>query len=549
MGNMTTRDELLNAHPLVPYLLRRGITMRRSGAEAITNVCPVAEHKPGHFCVSVNPDKQCWRCHDHEVGGSIIDWIMHETGKSLKTVMEELSGHVEPIRPSKQPINPQLIATYDYTDESGSLLYQVCRYAPKTFKQRQPDGKGGWIWGLTGVTRTLFNLPGVLINQEIVVLEGEKDCLTLKSLDYTATTNAGGSSGWLPAYGNFLRGKDVILIPDTDPAGAKHAAAILESLSGKANSIKLVKLPSPYKDVTDYVESFVDLEKARKELADLIALTPHKLAPAPIYSLLEMEASYRDLVRSLSAHSFDLGKFLPSLGSQTRPLVPGELVLLMADTGVGKSAILQAIARAANPLPTLFFELELPLSMMFERFVQMEVGCFASDVERDYMESTTPLAHRYKNLQHILVCPQSGLSTAQIEDYIARSELKFGQHPTLVLVDYIGLIRDHGRSRYEQVSSAAEELKVIAKRSQSIVIMASQVSRPAKDKASIEPSLHSAKESGSLENSAGLVLGCWRPAKDQLHIKILKNTKGPSGHTIETHFDGAKMQIKEIEDL
>ena len=39
-----------------------------------------------------------------------------------------------------------IVATYDYRDESSTLLYQVVRYAtPKDFVQRRPDGNGGWI--------------------------------------------------------------------------------------------------------------------------------------------------------------------------------------------------------------------------------------------------------------------------------------------------------------------------------------------------------------------------------------------------------------------
>ncbi len=68
-------------------------------------------------------------------------------------------------------------------------------------------------------------------------------------------------------------------------------------------------------------------------------------------------------------------------------MFPGELVLILADTGVGKSALCQTMARAAHPLPTLFFELELPLDMMFARFVQMEMGCYHDDVLRDYQQN------------------------------------------------------------------------------------------------------------------------------------------------------------------
>ena len=38
------------------------------------------------------------------------------------------------------------IATHDYTDESGNLLFQKVRYEPKDFRIRVPDGNGDWNW-------------------------------------------------------------------------------------------------------------------------------------------------------------------------------------------------------------------------------------------------------------------------------------------------------------------------------------------------------------------------------------------------------------------
>ena len=41
---------------------------------------------------------------------------------------------------------PEFVATYDYTDENGELLFQVVRKVGKKFVQRRPNGSGGWIW-------------------------------------------------------------------------------------------------------------------------------------------------------------------------------------------------------------------------------------------------------------------------------------------------------------------------------------------------------------------------------------------------------------------
>jgi hypothetical protein len=54
----------------------------------------------------------------------------------------------------------QIVKTYDYCDADGTLLYQVCRLEPKDFRQRRPDGNGGWKWGLEeNQRRVLYRLP------------------------------------------------------------------------------------------------------------------------------------------------------------------------------------------------------------------------------------------------------------------------------------------------------------------------------------------------------------------------------------------------------
>lgn len=66
-----------------------------------------------------------------------------------------IAAHTQTDRPLR------IIKTYDYVDETGALLYQVCRLEPKSFRQRRPDGADGWIWKLGDVRRVLYRLPGL----------------------------------------------------------------------------------------------------------------------------------------------------------------------------------------------------------------------------------------------------------------------------------------------------------------------------------------------------------------------------------------------------
>ena len=69
-------------------------------------------------------------------------------------------------------------AVYDYVDESGELLFQVVRFDPKRFLQRQPDGKGGHIWNSSGVRRVPYHLPelieAVACERPVFIAEGEE---------------------------------------------------------------------------------------------------------------------------------------------------------------------------------------------------------------------------------------------------------------------------------------------------------------------------------------------------------------------------------------
>jgi hypothetical protein len=149
-------------------------------------------------------------------------------------------------------------ATYRYTDESGTLLYEVVRYDPKDFRQRRPDGRGGWHWNLSGVRRVLYRLPELLAadpGRPVFLVEGEKDADNLAALCLVATTGAMGAGKWRSEYAEALRGRHVCILPDNDEPGRKHAADVARQLQGVAASVKILQLPDlpPKGDVSDWL--------------------------------------------------------------------------------------------------------------------------------------------------------------------------------------------------------------------------------------------------------------------------------------------------------
>jgi RecA-family ATPase len=166
--------------------------------------------------------------------------------------------------------------TYPYQDRDGTLLYEVLRLEPKSFRQRQPDGRGGWIWKL-GDRRVPYRWPELIKYPDatVIVTEGEKDADNVAALDLCASTVASGK--WTDDCINALAGRHCWILQDIDPNGAGEAKALnaAKLLQPVAASVKIVKLPGltgerHSKDVSDWL----DVGHTKAELEDVCCATP-----------------------------------------------------------------------------------------------------------------------------------------------------------------------------------------------------------------------------------------------------------------------------------
>jgi hypothetical protein len=179
-----------------------------------------------------------------------------------------------------------IVATYDFLNEAGELLFQKVRKIPKDFLLRRPDGHCGWIWNIKGVRKVIYRLPEVIeaIASELTVLcvEGEKDANNLWSIGVPATCNPDGASEpnknpkWLNEYSELLRGADIVVIPDNDPSGHAHAEATAKMSRGVAKRVRYLDLAKHWPecpkggDVSDWLAA----GHTREELDALIDAAP-----------------------------------------------------------------------------------------------------------------------------------------------------------------------------------------------------------------------------------------------------------------------------------
>ena len=211
--------------------------------------------------LSVDLESGVWHDHEANQGGGVLDLIERETGKSGRAAVEWLERHGITVAANDNLPAPRkrfnVVSAYDYYDADGVLLFQVCRLDPKDFRQRRPDGKGGWSWSVKGVQQVPYRLPQMLARPDeiIFVVEGEKDAENLAALGLLATCNAGGANKWHASLSQHFRGRDVVIVPDNDDAGRAHASLVAGKLRDVAASVRVLELPNlPHKgDVSDWL--------------------------------------------------------------------------------------------------------------------------------------------------------------------------------------------------------------------------------------------------------------------------------------------------------
>ena len=127
---------------------------------------------------------------------------------------------------------------------------------PKSSISTPPPGSGSFSTPLRRVVP--YQLPDLLkavaAGQTICIAEGEKKVDLIRGFGFPATCCAGGAKKWRPEHSVYLKGADVVLLPDNDPVGREHVTAIAESLSSSARRIRVLELPNlPEKgDVVDW---------------------------------------------------------------------------------------------------------------------------------------------------------------------------------------------------------------------------------------------------------------------------------------------------------
>jgi hypothetical protein len=232
--------------------------------------CPY--HADPDPSLNFNPRKNTFHCFGCGAKGTIRKLVRDLTGISESEAIKQQAdalGYDAAFEP-----NSNAEAEYRYTDRSGELLYRVMRLPGKQFSQQQWTPEG-WVHHLTGVKKTLYNLPEIDCAATIIITEGEKDADRVNQLrltDFTGrrvvATTSGGADSWQDKFADLLAGpcyripahlpmvdkRRVVVMPDSDEPGQRYKDRILQSLDKRTIPYCAVSFDG-FKDVSDYLEA------------------------------------------------------------------------------------------------------------------------------------------------------------------------------------------------------------------------------------------------------------------------------------------------------
>lgn len=198
----------------------------------------------------------------------------------------------------------------------------------------------------------------------------------------------------------------------------------------------------------------------------------------------------------------------------TNGLQPGQLILIAARPGLGKSTLALDIARSAAiraTVPTLFFSLEMSASEIGQRLLSAQASIPLNDI-RKASNLKSEGWRKINSLEPLLaetplyIDDSPNLTLSEIRAKSRR--LKAQKGIKLVIIDYLQLLTSGKKveTRQQEVSEFSRSLKLLAKELGVPIVALSQLNRGPEQTQDKRPQLSHLRESGSLEQDADIVL-------------------------------------------
>ena len=256
------------------------------------------------------------------------------------------------------------------------------------------------------------------------------------------------------------------------------------------------------------------------------------------------------------------------LDAITQGFQPGNLIILAARPGIGKTALaLNWLLRSAmyHKAHVAFFSLEMSKEEVFNRLLsahstinmkEVAAGTFDDEIQARLLRSRDALLEL-----PIYINDQAGITVREITAMVDRHLSQANGKLDLLIVDYLQLMSSPDSSRAAKQSEAtrigeiSRGFKLLAKDRHMPVVVLSQLNREVEHRQGGKPQLSDLRDSGAIEQDADIVMFIHRKMKPLMEgeeedrsaeLLLSKHRNGPTG-AVGLYFEGEYARYREME--
>lgn len=544
---------------IVDYLTKKGLTLKRSGKEYLTD-CPYC-HKEQHL--SINNEKEVWRCLNGACSEAGNIWKLKKFYGDIniqQLVKPSEKEYKLPGRGKDELYQKALMSNkkaLDYLQtERGLLLETIKRFKLgynngiaipyyqdgilRNFKIRKIDKKE-YFREEGGCKSTLYNIDSIEKDKPVVITEGEFDCMAAAQMGYENIISPPNGSGafdneWIDALENV---GEISLVFDSDEAGEKGAHLFAQKLG----LLRCKRVILPFKDFNECL-----MAGYTKQELDKYFVEAKDYKPKGIIHVSEVLANIEDLWRQgdrLKGEQIaDWRKFNNVLGG----IRMREVTTLTGETASGKSAlaIYLVYKLLLQDKACLIISSELSKEDILGRlFAINRQKSFFKLGREDIAEAIT----FFMKTNLFFVDTEGKVSIKEIEEYLEYAHLRYDVQ--FVMMDHLHFFLPPGSDR--QVADIEEFMQGLVRNALRLKIHIWLIAHPQKLKNETgRVSLNDLK-GGSAIKQDSFNVGClWRDRskeKEGVHKVFLdfQKVRSPAGlgGSVELKFDPVTQSYEE----
>jgi replicative DNA helicase len=266
--------------------------------------------------------------------------------------------------------------------------------------------------------------------------------------------------------------------------------------------------------------------------------------------LLQPTMDEIDAIASRGGVSLGVPTGFADLDACTNGLHPGQMIVVAARPGLGKSTLGLDFARSCSVkhgMTSAFMSLEMSRTEIVMRLLSAEARIRLTDMRGGRMsdDDWTRMARRMSEISEAPLFIDDSPNLTMMEIRAKARRLRQRNDLRLLVVDYLQLMTSGRRveSRQQEVSEFSRQIKLLAKELEIPVVAISQLNRGPEQRTDKRPMLSDLRESGSIEQDADMVILLHRPdaferddpRAGEADLILAKHRNGPTNTITVAH--------------